>query len=334
MLLTQEQIKKTYDEARNQLHKTDPLPILESLNLKIVQVNATSYKLNLRDEKHASAFISLLNGTWIYKDFGDDSSGGTIENIVMLILRRCYKDALTYCLSVLNKDEPIAQNSLTYANLPQVSHTNKSKVLQVKEPCDYISILTYLKSRKIIKIPKEFKAIEGVYYNKNNEPKKVFGVGILNNSGGADIHFLKKVGDLKTMNLGAKDISFFKRVNAKKIAIFESKLDYGSVYQSIDFNDCDILIANSTSNLHKVVKLLKEASYNTITIFQQNDLQGRKFAREIVKQANIKSFDYIHYKDDEEGLDVNDLLINNQNIQHRLVSFTCTKQLHQKRYRN
>ena len=324
MLLTQEQIKKIYDDAKNQLHTADPSPILESLNLKIVQVNATSYKLNLRDEKHASAFISLLNGKWIYKDFGSGENG-TIENIVMIANRRSYKDALTYCLSVLNKNEPIARNSLTYTNLAKVKPSLKSKVIQVKEPCDYTSILTYLKSRKIIKIPPEFKAIEGVYYNKNNEPKKVFGVGVLNDTGGADLHFLKKLGDLKTMNLGAKDISFFKRENASKLAIFESKMDYGASFQHIDFSDSDILIANSTSNLHKVVKLLQEASYSTITIFQQNDLQGRKFAREIVKQANIKSFDYIHYQDDEEGLDVNDLLLKDVNIKERVKLFICKK---------
>ncbi len=333
MLLTQEQIKKIYDDAKHQLHTADPLPILESMKLNIVQVNATSYKLNLRDEKHASAFITLLNGKWIYKDFGSGENG-TIENIVMIANRRSYKDALTYCLSVLNKNEPIAQNSLTYANLPQVKYANKSKVLQVKEPYDYTSILTYLKSRKIIKIPLEFKAIEGVYYNKNNEPKKVFGVGVLNDSGGADIHFLKKLFNLKTMNLGAKDISFFKRKNAFKIAIFESKMDYAAAYQSINFNDCDILIANSTSNLHKVVKLLKEASYNTITIFQQNDLQGRKFAREIVKQANIKNFEYVQYKEHEEGLDVNDLLLKDVNIQERITSFVCKKQSYKNCYRS
>ncbi|NBL00948.1 MAG: hypothetical protein EOM50_23720 [Erysipelotrichia bacterium] len=132
MLLTSHEIKKIYDDTRNQLHSTDPYPILESLNLNVVQVNATSYKLNLRDERHASAFISLINKKWVYKDFGDNSSG-TIENIVMLVLRRCYKDALTYCLSVLNKNEPIARNSLTYTNLPQVTHTHKSKVTQFNE---------------------------------------------------------------------------------------------------------------------------------------------------------------------------------------------------------
>ena len=85
MLLTQEQIKQIYDDAKVQLHAADPLPILESLSLNIVQVNATSYKLNLRDEKHASAFITLLNGKWIYKDFGSGENG-TIENIDLLAI--------------------------------------------------------------------------------------------------------------------------------------------------------------------------------------------------------------------------------------------------------
>ncbi|AFL68546.1 toprim domain-containing protein [Sulfurospirillum barnesii] len=318
MLLTQEQIKAIYDEAKGQLHKADPLPILQALNLNVIQVNPASYKLTLRNENHASAFISFKNNRWIFKDFGSGENG-TIENIVMLVNRINYKDALTYCLSTLNQHEPIIQNSSTYPNLLQATYVYKSKVIRVSEPLAP-SILTYLKSRNIIKVPPEFKAIEGVYYNKNNEPKKVFGVGILNDSEGGDIHFLKQVGSLKTMNLGAKDISFFKRENTSKIAIFESKMDYAAAYQSLDFIDVNVLVANSTSNIHKVLKLLQESSYNIITIFQQNDPQGRNFAHEIVKQANIKSFMYVQYNDDEEGLDVNDLLIKSTNIQERVTS--------------
>ena len=321
MLLTSHEIKKIYDDTRNQLHSADPYPILESLNLNVVQVNATSYKLNLRDERHASAFISLINKKWVYKDFGDNSSG-TIENIVMLVLRRCYKDALTYCLSVLNKNEPIARNSSSYTNLSQVKHTNKSKVLQVKEPSDYTSVLTYLKSRKITKIPPEFRAIEGVYYNKNNEPKKVFGVGILNDTGGADIHFLKKIGNLKTMNLGAKDISFYTCESASKLAIFESKMDYAAAYQQIDFSASHILIANSTSNVHKVINKIHELNLELdITIFQQNDSQGCEFALQIAQKTNLSRFDYIKYFDGENGLDINDLLLINIKLQDRLQTY-------------
>ena len=195
-------------------------------------------------------------------------------------------------------------------------------------------IVSYLASRGILKIPCYIKAIEGVYYNKNNEPKKVFGVGVLNNSNGADIHFLYKLGDLKTINLWAKDVSLFKNTGSHKLAIFESKMDYAAAYQNLDFSDSDILIANSTSNLNKVVKLLKEASYINVNIFQQNDPQGRSFAHEIVIQANLTSFNYIKYEAHEEGFDINDLLQKGVHIQDRVISFTCTKQLHQKRYRN
>jgi len=36
MLLTQKQINAIYDEAKGQLHKTDPLPILQALNLNVI----------------------------------------------------------------------------------------------------------------------------------------------------------------------------------------------------------------------------------------------------------------------------------------------------------
>lgn len=47
MRLTQEQVKQIYDDAREQLHQADPLPIF-----KFFQVNPTSYNLILRDTKH------------------------------------------------------------------------------------------------------------------------------------------------------------------------------------------------------------------------------------------------------------------------------------------
>lgn len=75
-------------------------------------------------------------------------------------------------------------------------------------------------------------------------------------------------------------------------------------------------------------------SFKSVYIFGVTPPQGRKFAREIVKQANLKSFEYIQYKDDEEGLDLNDLLLKNVNIQQRLISFTCKKQSYQNRCRS
>lgn len=316
--------------AKDQLHVIDPEPILKALNISYITVNPTSYKLNLRGERQASAFITFLNGKWQFKDFGSND-GGTIENIVMLTKKQNYKNALSYCLTYFNLDHKLNQENsyLDFIQEPMIQKsTIKSKVLYVREPYQNSDAVTYLKERGILKIPPQFKLINGEYY-KNNEAKKVFGIGILNQSDGADIHFLKQVGNLKTMNLGNKNISFFKNKNTDKVAIFESKMDYAAAYQHVDLTSSNIIIANSTSNLHKVTALLKEYSFQVATFFQQNDQQGRNFARKIVQEANLLKFNYIQYQPDEECQDINDLLLNNQNIQDRITSY-CQHANHNK----
>lgn len=311
--------------VKDRLHVIDPEPILKALNISYITVNPTSYKLNLRGERQASAFITFLNGKWQFKDFGSND-GGTIENIVMLIKKQNYKDALHYCLTYFNIESKLNQESsyLDFIQQPTIQvATIKSKVLYVREPYQNSDAVTYLKERGILKIPPEFKLITGEYY-KNREAKKIFGIGILNQSNGADIHFLRQVANLKTMSIGSKDISFFKHKDTDKVAIFESKMDYAAAYQHIDLSSSNIVIANSTSNLYKVIALLKESSFQETTFFQQNDQQGRDFARKIVQVVNLLMFHYIQYLPHEEDKDINDLLLNNQNIQDRITSY-CTK---------
>lgn len=71
---------------------------------------------------------------------------------------------------------------------------------------------------------------------------------------GADIHFLKRVGDLKSMSFGNKDISLFLNENSKKVAVFESKMDYGARYQQIDLSQVNVIIANTNDNAHKMAE--------------------------------------------------------------------------------
>lgn len=336
MQLSYDQIKTLQKQTANELHVSDPAPILQALNLDFQPVGNDSYKLKVRPENHASAYITIRQGVWKFKDFGTNKNG-TIENVVMEATGRDYKSALQFCLDTLHirnrLEEAIHHNKMDHslsqekheriqAMKEQNSQREKSipisRVLDTKEVSSYAPAVEYLASRGIHKIPPQFKLINGEYYTKNGEAKKAFGVGILTQGNGADIHFLKRIGDLKSMSFGNKHISLFLNENSKKVAVFESKMDYAAAYQQIDLSQVNVIIANTTSNAHKIAEFLKEKEYEQITFFNQNDQAGIKFLNTIVQEANIQQYSSIQYQEDEQGMDVNDLVITNNNLFARI----------------
>ena len=132
------------------------------------------------------------------------------------------------------------------------------------------------------------------------------------------------------MTFGEKDISFFKKANSSKVAIFESKMDYAAAYQQMPIDDVNVIIANSTSNAHKVAELLKKENLTkNVMFFNQNDLPGYKFTVDIAKDINLKEYKSINYDVIEEyKKDINDVLINDEKIADRITD--CTLEQHEK----
>ena len=344
MQLSYDQIKALQKQTADELHVSDPAPILQALNIDFQPVGNDSYKLKVRPESHASAYITIRQGIWKFKDFGTDKNG-TIENIVMEVKNKDYKSALQFCLDTLHirnrLEEAIHHNKIDYslnqeeqerihAIKEQNSQREKSipisRVLDTKEVSSYAPAVEYLASRGIHKIPPQFKLINGEYYTKNGEAKKAFGVGILTQGNGADIHFLKRMGNLKSMSFGNKDISLFLNENSKKVAVFESKMDYAAAYQQIDLSQVNVIIANTTSNAHKIAEFLKEKEYEHITFFNQNDHTGIEFLNTIVQEANIQQYSSLQYQESEQGKDVNDLVLENKDIYGRLYKYNIQQQ--------
>ena len=346
--MTEQEIQRLKQRTTQELMLQDPKPVLDALGLEYKTIGYDSYRLKVRDENTASAFISLKNGYWKYKDFGNGNNG-SIVNVVMDTTGKNFKEALNYSLSKLGLknylDEGLDNNSVKVYSLSeeekqrlkQLKDSNQQKekshpLSTVKNIYDVSTnqlAVDYLKSRGIIKIPPQFKIITGEYQNKQGKIKTAFGVGILTQDGtGADIHFLKKIGDLKTMSFGEKDISFFPNVNSKKVAIFESKIDYTAAYQQMPLDNVNIVIANSTSNALKVSQLLKKENLTeNVMIFNQNDMPGWRFVADIVKEANISEFKAIKYDIlNEYRQDVDDLLLKKEKIADRIIS-TDSKQI-------
>jgi hypothetical protein len=334
---TDQQIKTFISKTTEELVLQDPLPVLQDLGIDYKELGNDSYRMNLRGEKTASAYISLKHGKWAYKDFGADK-GGNIVNVVMDATGKDYKTALSYSLQTLGVPNYLEQalNSkkesyeLTKADRERIAaqrEANKSresshplsKVRTIYEVATNQLAVDYLASRGILKIPPQMKIINGEYTTKQGETKKAFGVGVLTQSGGADIHFLEKIGDLKSMSFGKSDISFFPNLNSSKIAVFESKMDFASTYQIMPLDNVNIIIANSVSNAAKVAELLKENSFDTPMIFNQNDLAGYRFVAEIMEKANIQEVKSIRYDImGEYKKDINDLLLDGEKIADRI----------------
>lgn len=324
-------------KTKDELKLTAPKSVLDALGVDY-KIKNNRYVFKVRTENSASANMYIdTDGEWKYNDFGGNN--GTIENLVMDITNISYKEALEYAITHSEVHDYVREKLdelngfktklksasnleiLRQENLSKVDAQINSKVTGIKEIASYIPAVEYLKSRGIYKIPPQFKMITGEYVNSQDEVKKAFGIGIEVIGSGADIHFLKKLGNLKTMSLGKKDISYFKSESlSNKLAIFESKMDYASAYQHIDFSNTDVIIANSTSNAHKVVEKIKD-KYESVAFYQQNDHAGKDFVKYIINNANLKEYSYIKYQPNEEKIDINDLLLRGINIVERVKAY-------------
>jgi hypothetical protein len=335
---TDQQIKAFISRTNEELVLQDPLRVLQDLGIDYKELGHDSYRMNLRGEKTASAYISLRHGKWAYKDFGTDK-GGNIVNVVMDATGKDYKTALSYSLQTLGVPNYLEQALNSKKEIYELSQADReriaaqreanksresshplSKVTTVYEVATNQLAVDYLASRGILKIPPQMKIINGEYTTSKGETKKAFGAGVLTKDGqGADIHFLQKIGDLKTMSFGQSDISFFQNPNSSKVAIFESKMDYAAAYQQMPLDDVNIIIANSVSNAAKVAELLKERSFQTPMIFNQNDLAGYRFVSDVMEKANIQEVKSIRYDImSEYKQDINDLLLKGEKIADRI----------------
>lgn len=323
-------------KTKQELKLTDPVKVLDSLNIDY-QVKNGRYEFKVRDENTASANIYIdAKGEYKYKDFGGNN--GTIENLVMDMTNSTYKEALEFAIAHSgvrnhvqerldylngrnhNYNPSVNLETKKQENIAKVEAQINSKVTEIKEIGNYKPAIEYLASRGIHKIPKEFQMVTGSYTNKDGEVKKAFGIGIQSVGGGADIHFMKQLGSLKTMNFGEKNISHFKSQEpSKNLCVFESKMDYAAAYQNRDFSNTDVLIANSTANHLKISEAIISNGYTSIEFYNQNDKPGIEFVKNVVAAAEIKKFEYIKYKKSEAGQDINDLHKNGVNIEERKI---------------
>lgn len=130
---------------------------------------------------------------------------------------------------------------------------------------------------------------------------------------GADVHFEeytdKNKKTRKTTSFGVGGISRFKsNENSKKLAIFESKMDWAAAAEKYKFkeNGINCILANSVANDSKLIELIKKENYDEFIHFNQYDLSGIKFQIRLIMNTK-NDFKYFEYYSNEYKEDINDL---------------------------
>lgn len=322
-----------YKTLKENVLTTDPKVILDSLGIDVTVKN-NKYNFALRAEKTPSVYMEIRGGKWRFRDFGDDNSGDIIS-IVEQKSGLSFKEALIYCVDIMGIYNPLENINLEktkerikelqskakenkQSNFKKESKEINSKVTEVLPILDNTKIKEYLESRGIKNVPKGINLIKGIYKNSKDEEKQIWGIGVVNVNGGADIHFTQKIGNLKSRVIGKPGITFIQNAKTENVAIYEAKFDYAAFMQKYDnlLKDTSVIIANSASNFREVIEFIKSNNLgkNSISIFGQNDLAGATFDYNVAKglEKHTKKLFSIDYKQIAYGLDPNDLLLKNQ----------------------
>ena len=130
---TDQEIKNFISRTNEELVVQDPQSVLKDLGIDFKEIGNDSYRMNLRNEKTPSAYISLKDGVWKYTDFGDRTRGGNIVNVVMDVSSKKYKDALNYSLDKLGiknyLDEALNNNTQSH----ELSKADKERIKAQRE---------------------------------------------------------------------------------------------------------------------------------------------------------------------------------------------------------
>lgn len=146
---------------------------------------------------------------------------------------------------------------------------------------------------------------------------------------GGDVHIIPyedKYGNMqKTRSFGVGGITVVKsNTPSNKYFIAESKMDGAVADNSFEFdrNGYNLILANSTNNVDKVIKYLNSNKNNDKVLqlynLNQNDVAGIEFTSKIVESCQVKKFCYINYEKDEYKQDGNDLVLNGNFLSDRL----------------
>ena len=273
------------------------------------QGNELWYKSPFRDEKTASFKIDVRQNLW--HDFGM-GEGGSVIDLVMQLRNIDFKTALTVLVSEFSEDNlaPLkTEKSVFQKNreLPQAGKAQEIFILKAVKDFPFSENLEkYIVQERGIDLKVASTFLKEIHFENSQTGKSYFAVGLGNREGGYEIRnpFFKS-----TVPETTKSISWIKNGNAcTKILCFEGFMDFLSYATLFGTRATeDYLILNSVSHVQKGLEAIKNAGYETIETFFDNDVAGQK-ATEVFKSeiANVKSQNAIY----AENEDLNAYLVN------------------------
>ena len=252
--------------------------VLESFNLFPVKENIkTAFYFALdRDEKVPSLSVDFVKNKAF--DFGTGKSYDVIS-----IVQQMNQSSVSEALKYLEKFEFSVQKNEDIKEYDQHTNYQILKISEIRHP----ALIQYLKFRKVYE---QKDLVKEIHYELNG--KKYFGIGFFNNSGGVEIR-----NKYSKICLGKKDVTLIKNEldEAKEVIVFEGFFDY-LTFRNLEkhkISTSDYLILNSTAMLFKVKETLKK--YNKISLFLDNDINGKTIKSKIQKQyENVEDCSLIY----------------------------------------
>ena len=238
------------------------------------------------EEETPSFHIDTTHDIW--KDFGlHGRSGGDMIFFVQRLLEE--QGRLHGISDVLEWFEklpatPIAAHHPKRTAEAPMSKTEPLQLLSAR-PIFTQALFDYLEERGIDSvIGKQF--LKQVYFRHAESNRKIFGLGIINQSGGYEVRNglgFKGV-------VGSKDLSFIKgNAETGTVELFEGTFDFLTkmtldFHAGISFPQHDYVLLHSTSLWEKAVEMINTNGYRKAVLWLDNDHAGQQ-AREAITEA-------------------------------------------------
>ncbi len=172
-------------------------------------------------------------------------------------------------------------NNVEYAKL----ESDTSFIIENIQDLQHPVLLQYIKYRKIdLNIAKKYRLKEINYHLFNIPESYYFALAWFNDSWGCEYNSKSGHSSFKGC-LGIKDTTSINLQKGKKLAVFESAMDFWSYlsYYKIDNFGNSAIILNSVSLRNKILEAIEKHEPESVYLFLDNDIEGRKTTESLME---------------------------------------------------
>jgi 5S rRNA maturation endonuclease (ribonuclease M5) len=274
-----------------------------------------------RYEKEASFHTSYLGGKWIWNDFGrgDVQGSGTVigflqmhENVdvsgALKILKEIFpQKGRAVSTSTLKKLPLFKSITLTEKRKSNDPVADKLVIREIKDEIWDKGLIGYLTGERKINHKLALPYLKHIIYDNTETGKTYNTLGFQNESGDYECRDKFFKGIIKAPNVvdrnPAKDISYIPGREKGRVAVFEGFMDFLSVLtlKNEPVLSVDVIILNMVNMRRRAIDFIKQAGYEKIYTFFDNDRAGEKttemFLQELIGKVKPQNHLYKSFKD-------------------------------------